>query len=127
MRNMTTTGGSGAGGKEAPVDPVLDALSDLGKALDSNEARMWAIRARIADIVQLRAQGRSYREIVGKEERPLIVEMATDNLASLLEAGSRLRKAEARALRDEGLTMAAIAELFGVTRQRIAELLRAEP
>jgi len=119
---MTTTGGS----DPASSDPVLEALADLGKALDGNEARMWAIRARIAHIVKARAEGRTYREIVGTEERPLIVELATGNLASLMDAGSRLRKAEARALYEEGLTMAAIAELFGVTRQRISELLRQE-
>lgn len=119
----TTTTGSGP----TASDPVLDALSDLREALDRNEARMVAIRARMVHIAELRSQGRSYREIVGKEERPLIVEMATDNLASLFEAGSRLRKAEARALHEEGLTMTEIAELFGVTRQRISELLRADP
>ena len=32
------------------------------------------------------------------EERPLIVELTRDNLAALVEAGSRLRRAEARAL-----------------------------
>jgi DNA-directed RNA polymerase sigma subunit (sigma70/sigma32) len=80
----------------------------------------------MARATQMRAEreaGRSYREIetVG---RPLLVEMARDNLAALVEAGGRLRRAEARALHAEGLTMEQIAELFGVSRQRVSALLK---
>jgi hypothetical protein len=66
----------------------------------------------------------SYREIVPNEERPLIVELITANLELLSGVGSRLRRAEAKALYDEGLTMDEIATLFGVSRQRVAVLLR---
>ncbi len=58
------------------------------------------------------------------EERPLVVELLTHTLSDLSDAGSNFRRIEARALYSEGLTMAQIAELFGVTRQRIAALLR---
>jgi predicted transcriptional regulator len=39
-------------------------------------------------------------------------------------ASSRLRRAQAAALREEGLTVQDVATLFGVTRQRISNLLR---
>jgi hypothetical protein len=123
---MTMYGVWKSADEETRSDPVLGALSELDKALDRDVVRILAIRARISDITRLRAEGESYREIVAHEERPLIVEMATDTLSSLFEAGSRLRKAEARALHDEGLTMTEIGELFGVSRQRISELLRAD-
>jgi hypothetical protein len=58
------------------------------------------------------------------ELRPLIVELLTRSLSSCPEAGGRLRRAEARALYTEGLTMA-VADLFGVTWQRVAALLHA--
>jgi len=54
------------------------------------------------------------------------VELTRDNLATLVEAGSRLRRAEAHALHAEGMTMEQIAELFGVTRQRVSALLRSD-
>ena len=73
---------------------------------------------------RLREEGRSYKEIESGVTGPLVVELTRDNLAALIEAGSRLRKAEARALHAEGMTMEQIAELFGVTRQRVSALLR---
>ena len=42
----------------------------------------------------------------------------------LIEAGARLRRLEAQVLYREGLTMEQIGALFGVSRQRIAELLQ---
>ena len=50
--------------------------------------------------------------------------MTRDNLVALVDAGSRLRRAEARALHVEGMTMEQIADLFGVTRQRVSALLK---
>ncbi len=51
----------------------------------------------------------------------------TDALEVLLGSGSRWRREEARALHDEGVTMDRIAALFGVTRQRVSQLLRERP
>jgi hypothetical protein len=45
-------------------------------------------------------------------------------LETLQTISSRLRQAEARALRFEGLTMEAIGAMFGVTRQRVSALLK---
>ena len=53
-----------------------------------------------------------------------MVELITTNMATLETAGAEFRAAEALALRAEGLTIGAIAELFGVTRQRISALLK---
>jgi len=110
--------------EEVQDDPVLDALDDLVRALQDNASRIQATIDRAATMRRLREEGRSYREIESGEVGPLVVEMTRDNLAALVEAGSRLRKAEARALHSEGLTMDQIAVLFGVTRQRVSALLR---
>jgi len=105
-------------------DPVLEALDGLVRALRQNQSRIEATIARAERIREQREAGMSYREIESGEGRPLIVELTRDNLAALVEAGSRLRRAEARALHAEGMTMEQIAELFGVTRQRVSALLR---
>jgi DNA-directed RNA polymerase specialized sigma24 family protein len=105
-------------------DPVLEALDVLVRALRANAARIESTIARAERIREQREEGLSYREIESGVDRPLIVELTRDNLAALVEAGSRLRRAEARALHGEGMTMEQIAELFGVTRQRVSALLR---
>jgi hypothetical protein len=69
----------------------------------------------------------TYAEIAEREQRPFLVELLTMNLAALQSAGNVLRTVTARALRDEGLTMDRIAELFGVSRQRVSALLRPTP
>jgi hypothetical protein len=109
---------------EVANDPVLEALEGLVRALNDNAARIEATMARAERIRTQREAGQSWREIESGAERPLIVELTRDNLAALVEAGSRLRRAEAHALHAEGMTMEQIAELFGVTRQRVSALLR---
>ena len=127
MRHVTTAAAYYVGEVGDPADdPVLEALDGLVRALRRNAERIEATIARADQIREQRLQGRTYQEIESGEQRPLIVEMTRDNLAALVEAGSRLRRAEARALHAEGMTMEQIAELFGVTRQRVSALLRRE-
>lgn len=71
-----------------------------------------------------RASGTTWAESIRGETPPLIVEMLAENMQRHHEAGGALRRAEAAALHAEGLTMDQIAELFGVTRQRISQLLK---
>ena len=105
-------------------DPVLEALADLVRALEANMERARASIERAETIRRERLAGHTYRDIESGQQRPLIVELTRDNLAALVEAGSRLRRAEAHALHAEGMTMEQIAALFGVTRQRVSALLK---
>jgi hypothetical protein len=103
---------------------VLDALAGVGAVLSACEERSAQIRHRIAHIEQNLASGHELRDIVSREARPLVVELLTQTLSDLQAAGLRLRKAEAAALRHQGLTTSEIAALFGVSRQRVFTLLR---
>ncbi|MGH2729719.1 MAG: hypothetical protein ACRDJI_03840 [Actinomycetota bacterium] len=107
-----------------PTDPVLAALDELLVVLRENMERNEGAVRRAQIIRELRERGHEYREIVPMEERPLIVELLTSILSDLSDASGRFRRAEARALYSEGLTMSEIAELFGITRQRVAALIR---
>ncbi len=104
-------------------DVPLRALDELVRAAEVMTRAMAALTARAELIRQGRANGLSYREIVRREEPPLIAGSLTPSIEQLESAGRRFRQAEARALRGEGMTMEQIGELFGLSRQRISALL----
>jgi hypothetical protein len=105
-------------------DEVLEALDALLAVLRDSTRRNQDATRRAQTIRRLRSHGRSYREILSRAERALILQITRENLDGLLQASSRLRRAETRALYAEGMTMEEIASLFGVTRQRVSVLLR---
>jgi hypothetical protein len=74
---------------------------------------------------ELRNTGASYRQIA--EQERLFLDFACGPYRELLDAVSGLRRREVRALYDEGMTMAQLGRLLGVTRQRIAVLLDDRP
>jgi DNA-directed RNA polymerase specialized sigma24 family protein len=105
-------------------DPFLEALTALESTLADNENRTTLIRRRIAQLRRLRSLGAPYAEIVSTTDGPLLVQLLTESSTALDISGASVRRAEARALYAEGLTMDQIAERFGVTRQRVSALLR---
>lgn len=108
-------------------EAFLDALNDLDGALDAGLEMTQRMKRRIDEIRTAYAEGRQLREIVPKEEAPLLVQLLTRSTELLHSYGNRVRRTEAKALHDEGMTMDEIARLFGVTRQRISALLRERP
>jgi hypothetical protein len=116
--------GYNRGVQERANDEVLDALDDLVDALTANSERNRIALERADAIRAARKAGRSYSEIVSDQARPLIVDVLNQNLDRLVTSGARFRRAEAKALHDEGVTMERIAEIFGVTRQRVSALLK---
>ena len=113
-----------AGAPRASRDPFLDALESLDMVLAEESSRLHHIRRRIALLQGERAAGRSYAEIIADEPRPRLVEMLADITRELDASGAVVRRTEARALHDAGMTMDEIAVWFGVTRQRVSVLLR---
>lgn len=105
----------------------LTALRDLSGVLHDNQDRLRRMQERIGELQRALEAGRSVRDVVPKEETPLLVQLLTESAESLHAYGSRVRRTEARALHREGLTMDQIARLFGVTRQRVSALLREDP
>jgi ParB-like chromosome segregation protein Spo0J len=105
-------------------DEFLEALTALEDILEDHGKRSRLIKKRIAQIRRGRAKGASYTELVSNNDSPLIVQLLTESSIALDTGGADVRRAEARALYAEGLTMEQIAERFGVTRQRVSTLLR---
>jgi CRP-like cAMP-binding protein len=104
-------------------DEVLEALDEVAETAEATAMDARRLQTAVRTSRRLRVQGRSWSEIITREDRPRLVERLSAVLARLSGTGSRLRRAQARALRAEGLTIDQIAELFGVTRQRVSALL----
>ena len=105
------------------VQQTDSALHDLSRAVAHAQELLVTVERRTHALVEARAQGREYADIVAGEERPLVVELLSDVLEELAAAGARFRRAEARVLHAGGMSQEAIGALFGVTRQRVAALL----
>jgi hypothetical protein len=105
-------------------DAAVQALRALVAQLERTVTELQAVTERADQLISQRAAGWSWREIVGREQRPLIIETITRALDDLGEAGSRFRREEALALRREQISITRISELFGVSRQRVSTLLQ---
>jgi hypothetical protein len=106
---------------------LLDALAEIERSAGENAERSQAVKRRAAEMRRGLEAGTPLTDLVAAEPRPRIVELLSTNMATLETAGAELRVAQAIALRHEGLTIERIAELFGVTRQRISALLKQRP
>jgi hypothetical protein len=105
-------------------DEVLEAIDFVVQALTENLARTAVALERAVQIRERRLAGLTYTEIYEHSEHPLLVEILTTNVLELHDVGHRLRTAQAWALRQEGLSTQRIAQLYGVSRQRVMALLR---
>jgi hypothetical protein len=103
---------------------LITALDDIDGAAGDNVERSLEIQRRAQQLRERLEAGEMLVDLVRNEEPPRIVELLSTNMATLETAGAELRAAQALALRAEGLTIEDIAELFGVTRQRISALLK---
>jgi hypothetical protein len=101
-------------------DALVRTLCQMRDDMDALAARAERTRNSIASGVVL-------SEFVAAEPRPLIITRMTELLDALSDAAAEVRRAEAHQLRAEGLSHQRIAQLFGVTRQRAAALLRPPP
>jgi len=105
----------------AAQDPVLDAMGAAVGALRRFHHHTAEILEAFDRAAGMREAGADYRQIAEKE--PLFVDFSAGPFRELYEALSALRRCQARTLYEEGMTMAQLGRLLGVTRQRIAVLL----
>lgn len=106
------------------IERLIAALDDLDRAATENLERSRVLQRRARALRKHLESGADLTTLIESEEQPRMVELLSTNMATLETAGAEFRAAEAIALRAEGLTIEAIATLFGVTRQRISALLK---
>ncbi|GAB3310217.1 hypothetical protein GCM10027451_20630 [Geodermatophilus aquaeductus] len=110
-----------------PGDTAVAALEQLVREIDRCAVELQDARERAQQLLTQRRSGDSWLDIVTGEARPLVVERISTVLSTLAGAGSSWRRAQARALQAEQVSINRIAAMFGVTRQRISALLRDAP
>lgn len=106
------------------TDPAGRALEELVDELDVVVRELTSAKQRALELMEQRREGRSWYDIVAAEERPLIVEQISSAMSALATAGGLWRRTQAQALHDEAVSINRIAQLYGVTRQRVSALLR---
>lgn len=105
-------------------DATLRALHAFSAALAEMSKDERLLEERLKDLHRQRSEGRSWHEILGDEDPPGTMQLVSRILACLAKASGTLRKELVDSLRREGVSIPAIARLFGVTHQRVSNLLR---
>jgi hypothetical protein len=125
--------GSNGGGARAETtvtdatragDATIAALEGLSQALEEMSRDQRLLQQRLKELQRQRSEGRAWRDILGDEEPPGTMQIVSRMLACLAKASGTLRKELVDTLRREGVSIPAIAKLFGVTHQRVSNLLR---
>jgi DNA invertase Pin-like site-specific DNA recombinase len=111
----------------AEGDEVLDALDGVGQAAVATRQTTVELERKAEEMRQMRRSGRAWPEIVSAEQRPRLTELLSATLRLLSDKGVLFRRALARAMHAEGMSIEQIARQFGVSRQRISNLLRRRP
>jgi hypothetical protein len=107
-----------------PDDEALASLSDLTSSSGDLHQQLIEFSRRLAEAKGRHPLRASYAALMPLEDRLAIMEQISAAIKALVREGNRFRRLEARALYTEGLTMAQLATVFGVSRQRVSALLR---
>ena len=107
---------------DAEPDLLLAALDELVATGRENIASWMGIMERVDEIRELRRQGVDYADMPPPAGTP-IIEAISASQERLGVAAARFRRVAVRELRAQGMSAAAIARAFGVSRQRVASLL----
>ncbi len=105
-------------------DATLRALAALSDALAEMSHDQRLLERRLRELHRQRAEGRAWHDILDEEDVPGTMQVVSRMLACLARASGTLRKELVDALRREGVSIPGIAKLFGVTHQRVSNLLR---
>ena len=105
------------------ADNVLEALDALLVVLRESTQRNSVATRRARTIRRLRSHGRSYSEILDQASGKSTLGITRQNVDCLIRASDRLQRAEVLALHEEGVAVADIAAVCGITHERATVLL----
>jgi plasmid maintenance system antidote protein VapI len=104
-------------------DHVVRALDALVEAVERNSGDERQLVRKLGGLREARASGTPVAHALGQERPPGTMELLGRVLSRLMEASGATRRALARAMRAEGTSIPGIARLFGVTHQRVSNIL----
>jgi len=109
--------------EQSAGDDVVGALDALNEAIEQNSRDQQQLRERIEALRQARRSGVEVTTALRQEQEPGTMQLLGGVLGRLMESSGTLRRALARTMRSEGTSIPAIARLFGVTHQRVSNIL----
>lgn len=117
---------AGTSSREAPADAVLDALDLLLGVARENIVAWVGVMERVEQIREQRIGGVPYSAMEVHSSTPPIIDTVSRAQERLTQAAAQFRRALARELASEGMSYSDIARVFGVTRQRVGNLMRGD-
>ncbi len=106
-----------------PRDPTLVALADLAKALEIRAHDQAVLAVRIGRLRAARADGARWDQLLSDDPGEGSMQSVSHMVTDMSEAGGAFRRAVVQELRHEGVSLSIIAKLFGVTHQRVSNIL----
>ena len=108
---------------EGVDDSLASALRGLRRALQQNEEHARVLLGASSSLARRRDEGSSWVDLIQSEDGSRTIALLTDATSSLMDANANFRRVLAKTLYEDGVTMARVAEVLGVTRQRVARIL----
>jgi hypothetical protein len=109
---------------EPSGDEVLEALSVLIDVLELSRRRIEAVKGGAEQLRRGRSHGATYAELLTGADSRGLIDGLRELLDDLVGAASGLRRAEASALRGEGLSMNEVGAVLRVSRQRASAIVK---
>ncbi len=106
------------------TDRTVDALDGLAEALEIHAREVEHLADRVELLQKARSNGEPWFDILSKPPGEGSMQLLSETLARMSEASGALRKAVVEDLRRDGVSIPGIADLLGVTHQRISNILR---
>ncbi len=107
----------------AATDPAVTAVDEAIEALGGIEADTRRAAGRLRAIRSKRLMGRRWTDILASGTAREVLDLLGSVTTRLTEATLRTRQVIARALRADGMRVGRIAEVIGVSHQRISQVL----
>jgi len=104
-------------------DEVAGALDALSDAIERNSGDERMLLGRIHGLRRARSGGAGMTAALENEPSPGTMQLLGRILSRLMEASGTARRSLARNMRAEGTSIPAIARIFGVTHQRVSNIL----